>query len=77
MRNKWMHTTKTWYPLSLTSHIQTRTWLTLISLQWGQEEGSDESEKSRSEVNDEDEASGEVTIPLNKIRVSLYSVFYT
>ena len=34
-----------------------------------QEEGSDESEKSRSEVNDEDEdedeASEEVTIPIN------------
>lgn len=42
-------------------YIQTLTWLTLISLQYGQEEGSDESEKSRSEVNDEDEASGEVT----------------
>ena len=39
--------------------------LTLIFLQWVQEEGSDESEKSRSEVNDEDEASEEVTIPIN------------
>ncbi|KAJ4866291.1 High mobility group B protein 1 [Raphanus sativus] len=29
-----------------------------------EEEGSDESEKSRSEVNDEDEASEEVTVPI-------------
>lgn len=75
MRSKWMHTTKTWYALSLMSHIQTLTWLALIFFQWGQEEGSDESEKSRSEVNDEDEASGEVIIPTKQCRVSLYSVF--
>lgn len=51
-------------PKPYLTYIQTLMWLNLISLQ---EEGSDESEKSRSEVNDEDEASEEVTIPLNNV----------